>query len=73
MVSRLATCACADVRISVEGEPNIVSICHCLLCQKRTGSTYSVHAYFSKNKVTIAGSCRTVCRHHEAHSGRSLP
>lgn len=70
MVSRLATCACADVRISVEGEPNIVSMCHCLLCQKRTGSTYSVHAYFSKNKVTIGGLTKGYRR--SSDSGRII-
>jgi hypothetical protein len=70
MVSRLATCACADVRISVEGEPNIVSMCHCLLCQKRTGSTYSVHAYFSKNKVTIEGLTKGYRR--SSDSGRII-
>jgi hypothetical protein len=70
MVSRLATCACADVRISVEGEPNIVSMCHCLLCQKRTGSIYSVHAYFSKNKVTIEGLTKGYRR--SSDSGRII-
>ena len=30
-------------------------MCHCLQCQKRTGSTYSVHAYFSKEGVQVDG------------------
>jgi len=30
-------------------------MCHCLQCQRRTGSTYSVHAYFRRDTVTTAG------------------
>jgi len=35
-----------------------VSICHCLACQRRTGSTYGAQARFVADKVQIEGkSC----------------
>jgi hypothetical protein len=70
VASRLATCQCGDVRITVEGEPSIISMCHCLLCQKRTGSTYSVHAYFPKDRVDIGGVTKAYSR--SSDSGRTI-
>ena len=32
-----------------------VSICHCLECQKRTGSVFATQARFSRERVTIEG------------------
>jgi hypothetical protein len=32
-----------------------VSICHCLECQKRTGSVFAVQARFPRDRVTIEG------------------
>jgi hypothetical protein len=62
MSSRLATCACGAIRLNVEGDPHAVSMCHCQVCQRRTGSTYSVHAYFSRSCVKIEGSPKTYSR-----------
>jgi hypothetical protein len=70
MTSRLATCACRAMRLNVEGDPHVVSMCHCQVCQRRTGSTHSVHAYFSGRCVTIEGSPRRYRR--TAVSGRAI-
>jgi hypothetical protein len=32
----------AAIRLNVEGDPHVISMCHCQVCQRRTGSTYSV-------------------------------
>jgi hypothetical protein len=32
-----------------------VSLCHCLECQKRTGSTYGIAAFFLRGNIEIAG------------------
>jgi hypothetical protein len=37
-------------------------MCHCVLCQKRTGSTYSVHAYFATEDVRVAGRTKVYAR-----------
>jgi len=70
MSLRLATCACGAIRLNVEGDPHVVSMCHCQVCQRRTGSTYSVHAYFSRRCVKIEGSPKTYSR--TAESGRAI-
>ena len=55
MTARVAACSCGQLRVSCEGEPVRVSICHCLECQKRTGSVFAVQARFPRAQVTIAG------------------
>ena len=47
MSSRTASCVCGQLRIEVEGEPRIVGVCHCLACQRRTGSVFAALASFA--------------------------
>lgn len=55
-IEREATCACGKLRIACRGEPIRISICHCLACQKRTGSVFGMQARFLKSNVRhIAG------------------
>jgi hypothetical protein len=35
------------LRIQVEGEPRNVGLCHCLACQRRTGSVFAALASYS--------------------------
>ena len=44
--TRTASCSCGQLRVQVKGEP-LVGICHCLACQKRTGSVFATLARFS--------------------------
>jgi len=46
MTSRTASCSCGQLRIEVEGEPLGVGLCHCLACQRRTGSPFAALASF---------------------------
>jgi hypothetical protein len=55
MTIRVASCSCGQLRIACEGEPVRISICHCLECQKRTGSVFAVQARFPREAVTIEG------------------
>ena len=45
MTTRTATCSCGQLRIQVHGEP-LVGVCHCLACQRRTGSVFAALARF---------------------------
>ncbi|WP_437499182.1 GFA family protein [Sorangium sp. So ce1099] len=55
MINRLAICSCGKLSAEVEGEPLRVSVCHCLACQRRTGSVFGAQARFSRENVKITG------------------
>jgi len=55
MTTRRASCSCGQLHVICEGEPIRVSICHCLACQKRTGSVFGTQARFARERVTIEG------------------
>ena len=46
-MTRTASCSCGQLRIQVEGEPLGVGVCHCLACQRRTGSVFAALASFA--------------------------
>jgi len=48
----------------------MVSLCHCLACQRRTGSTYGVAAFFHRDAIRAEGPSRTYLR--PADSGFSV-
>jgi len=54
-VTREAACSCGQLRVTVDGDPIRVSICHCLACQRRTGSVFGVQARFDAGQVRVAG------------------
>jgi hypothetical protein len=55
MNTRTATCSCGQLTLTVRGEPIRVSVCHCLACQRRTGSVFGAQARFPRSSVTISG------------------
>jgi hypothetical protein len=55
MPIRLASCSCGQLRVACDGDPVRISICHCLACQKRTGSVFAAQARFPRDRVTIQG------------------
>lgn len=61
-MSREATCSCGQLRATCEGEPVRVSLCHCLACQRRTGSAFGIQARFPREQVTVHGKSTTFMR-----------
>jgi hypothetical protein len=53
--TREASCSCGQLRLSAEGDPVRISMCHCLACQKRTGSAFGLQARFPHDRVRIEG------------------
>jgi len=53
---RSASCTCGRLTVTAEGEPVRVSLCHCLACQRRTGSVFAVQARFPSAAVSISGA-----------------
>lgn len=54
-MTRHASCACGQLRVACAGEPVRISMCHCLECQRRTGSVFGVQARYPADRVTIEG------------------
>ena len=62
MPTREASCSCGQLRLTAEGDPVRVSMCHCLACQRRTGSAFSYQARFPRERVTIVGQSKQYVR-----------
>jgi hypothetical protein len=62
MVTRTAECACGQLRAEADGEPIRVSVCHCLACQRRTGSAFGAQARFARDRVRVSGEAREFVR-----------
>ena len=61
MPSRTAACTCGQLSIEVEGEPRGVGVCHCLACQRRTGSVFAALASFAP-PYTVSGAATEYVR-----------
>jgi hypothetical protein len=68
---RDAACSCGRLRLSAEGEPVRISVCHCLACQRRTGSAFGYQARFPRERVRIEGASREYVRTSDAGEGRT--
>jgi hypothetical protein len=55
MTERTASCACGAVTARCAGEPELVAMCYCRQCQKRTGSTHGLAAFFDRESVACTG------------------
>ncbi len=62
MTDRFASCSCGKLTVTTRGEPTRISICHCLACQKRTGSVFGVQARFPADTVVVEGQSREYLR-----------
>lgn len=55
MPQRTACCSCGQLRATTSAEPLRVSVCHCLECQRRTGSVFGAQARFPRDAVEVSG------------------
>ena len=55
MQTREAACSCGQLRLTAEGDPVRISMCHCLACQRRTGSAFGIQARFPAERVSVVG------------------
>ena len=70
MTMREAACACGDFRLTLEGDPMLVSACCCTRCQRRTGSFFGVTAYFRPEQlVRREGAGRGASRFYGSKAG----
>jgi hypothetical protein len=52
---RRAACSCGALAVTCEGEPVRISLCNCLSCQRRTGSTFGVQARWPSARLRVEG------------------
>lgn len=69
LTEHTASCRCGQLRAVAEGDPVRVSVCHCLACQKRTGSVFSTQARWPAECVEVAGVAKAWTR--AADSGQA--
>ncbi|TYT26716.1 GFA family protein [Luteimonas viscosa] len=55
MPTHHASCSCGQLTATAHAEPVRISICHCLACQRRTGSVFASQARFPAATVAIEG------------------
>lgn len=61
-IEREAACTCGQLRIRLKGEARIVSSCHCLACQRRTGALFGVSAFYARDQVVSTQGKRSTFR-----------
>jgi hypothetical protein len=58
-----ASCQCGKLTAEVtDGAEPTVIMCHCLDCQRRSGSQFGSIAYYPAESVTVAGEAREFAR-----------
>ncbi len=69
MTTHTASCRCGQLTAVAHGDPVRVSVCHCLACQKRTGSVFSTQARWPVDCVETSGQSKAWTR--TADSGQT--
>lgn len=62
-----ARCSCGALALQAPAPSPMIVACHCVWCQRRTGSSFGVGAFFRATEVTIAGTAKEFAR--EGSSG----
>src|SRR5437762_12716624 len=62
MTLRTSSCSCGQLTVVTAVYPIRVSVCHCLACQRRTGSVFGVQARFPRKSAQIKGSSTAFVR-----------
>lgn len=58
-----ASCQCGSLTAAIEdGAEAVTVLCHCLDCQRRSGSPFGEIAYYPKQAVSISGQAREFTR-----------
>ena len=73
MTTRDATCSCGQLRLTAEGEPVRVSVCHCLACRAPDGQRVrGPGAVPGAERVRIEGTATASTRAVPTRGGRGL-
>jgi hypothetical protein len=53
-------CACGAVRYRLTSEPLFIHCCHCLSCQRQTGSAFVINLLVERDRVEVTGAPATI-------------
>lgn len=57
-----AQCSCGALALTLPEQSRMVIACHCLDCQRRTGSPFGVGTFYPAEAVTVSGTPREFTR-----------
>ena len=57
-----ASCQCGELTVTLHGQPEAVVACHCIACQRRTGSVFGVLAFYPDERARIDGAATRFAR-----------
>lgn len=69
-MERTASCHCGKLKVEAIGDPKHIVMCHCEDCQRRTGSSYHLGAWYPEANVKIVGDSKRYVR--KADSGSNV-
>lgn len=52
----MGSCLCGSITYQIDGEPAFVAACHCLDCQKQTGTSFSPVAVIKESQLSTQGN-----------------
>ena len=53
-------CMCGKVKYTSGAEPAMVAVCHCIDCQKQTGSALSINIALAEDQISFTGELKLV-------------
>ena len=65
-----AQCRCGALKLKVNEQAKSTIACHCLACQRRTGSLFGIGAFYSVDSVEMFGASTEFV--HIGDSGRKV-
>ena len=65
-----AQCLCGALKLKSQEPSKLIVACHCFACQRRTGSLFSVGAFYAIDTVEISGAATEFV--HVGDSGRRV-
>lgn len=66
-------CACGTVRYRMNARPMFVHCCHCLSCQRETGSAFALNALIEADRVLLlSGTPETVATPSDSGKGQDI-
>jgi hypothetical protein len=61
-MERIAKCLCNEFQVIISRDPDLVAICHCRDCQRRSGNPWTGVAYFKKADAQLWGAHKIYTR-----------